>query len=244
MPARRRYFSRPVERQEERRELALHDRRVPYTLKRSSARRTLALQVSEAGAVTVNAPLRMAWHHIEAFLIKHAAWLISRLERAQASGFSWQDGAELPFLGGLRRLALQVDALPFVMPVGERLLVGGGTADVPRLVVDWYRQEADDLLQERLAHHAVRLGRPLPRFRLSDAATRWGSLSPKGVVSLNWRLVKASWAEIDYVICHELAHQLVPNHSAAFWREVAALYPDHETGKNRLRENGRRYFQF
>ncbi len=240
MPARR----RPVERREECGELALHDRRVPYTLKRSSARRTLALSVSEAGAVTVNAPLRMAWHHIEAFLFKHAAWLVSRLERVQTPGFAWRDGAELPYLGGLRRLALQPEALPFVMPLGERLLVGGAPAGVPALVVDWYRQEARGLLQERLAQHADRLGGPLPRFRLSGAATRWGSLSPRGVVSLNWRLVKASWAEIDYVICHELAHLRVPNHSAAFWREVAALLPGYEAAKARLREHGRLYFQF
>ena len=243
MPERRRTFSRPVERQEERRELALHDRRVPYTLKRSSARRTLALQVSEAGAVTVNGPMRMAWHHIEAFLIKHAGWLKSRLERARAGGFAWQDGAELPYLGSLRRLVLQADALPFVMPVGERLLVGG-TADVSQLVVDWYRQEARGLLQGRLVDHAARLDRPLPRFRLSDAATRWGSLSPKGVVSLNWRLIKATWAEIDYVICHELAHQRVPNHSPTFWREVAVLCPDYEAARLRLRQSSRLYFAF
>lgn len=224
--------------------MALHDRRVPYTLKRSSARRTLALQVSEAGAVTVNAPMRMAWQHIEAFLIKHVAWLTSRLERARASDFAWQDGAELPYLGGLRRLALQADALPFAMPVGERLLVGGDSADVPRLVLDWYRQEADGLLQERLVHHVTRLDRPMPRFRLSDAATRWGSLSPKGVVSLNWRLIKATWAEIDYVICHELAHQRVPNHSPAFWCEVEALCPGYEAAKARLRQYNRFYFQF
>jgi predicted metal-dependent hydrolase len=81
-------------------------------------------------------------------------------------------------------------------------------------------------------------------WRLSDARSRWGSLSAKGVVGLNWRLVKASTAEMDYVICHELAHFRQRNHAPAFWREVAALCPDHEAARRQLRQNGKLYFQF
>lgn len=64
------------------------------------------------------------------------------------------------------------------------------------------------------------------------------------MVGLNWRLVKASTAEMDYVICHELAHFRQRNHSADFWREVAALYPEYGAARRLLRQNGRLYFQF
>ena len=103
---------------------------------------------------------------------------------------------------------------------------------------------AGSVLAERLAWHAARLGRDTPPLRLSDARTRWGSLSPGGVVSLNWRLAKAGQEEIDYVVCHELAHFRQRNHSPAFWREVAALFPDYVCVRARLKANGRRYFEF
>jgi predicted metal-dependent hydrolase len=88
------------------------------------------------------------------------------------------------------------------------------------------------------------VGRVEPAWRLSDARTRWGSLSAKGVVSLNWRLIKASREEIDYVICHELAHFRHRNHSAAFWREVGRLCPDYPAVRARLRACNSLYFQF
>jgi hypothetical protein len=69
-------------------------------------------------------------------------------------------------------------------------------------------------------------------------------LSAKGVVSLSWRLVKAGTDEIDYVICHELAHFRHRDHSAAFWREVAALFPEYQSMRARLRRHGARYMAF
>jgi predicted metal-dependent hydrolase len=127
---------------------------------------------------------------------------------------------------------------------GEALLCNALPVQVPALVLRWYQRNARALLGERLAHHALRAGCALPPLRLSNARTRWGSLSAQGVVSLNWRLLKAHPEQIDYVICHELAHFRQRNHSPAFWREVEALFPDWKTVRGELRQNGRLYFQF
>jgi predicted metal-dependent hydrolase len=69
--------------------------------------------------------------------------------------------------------------------------------------------------------------------------TRWGSCSPRGVVSLNWRLVQVPEAVRDYVILHELAHRRHMNHSERFWDEVRRLCPDFEVSERWLRENSR-----
>jgi hypothetical protein len=214
-----------------------------YLLKRSSARRTLALRVSERGEVVVNAPISMARSGVEAFIRRHADWIAQR--RAQLPPRSeWRDGMPLPYLGQEIRLCWQA------LPSGEvrlengQLWVGGVWETVPARVLDWYRAQAKCFLGERLAWHAARMQVPRPPLRLSNARTRWGSLSPKGVVSLNWRLMKMPVEILDYVICHELAHLRQRNHSAAFWREVAALYPDYAEARAGLRRLGPRSFDF
>jgi predicted metal-dependent hydrolase len=216
-----------------------------YLLKRSSARRTLALRVTEQGEIAVNAPLRLPQHEVDRFLLKHADWLKDRLETARTRVFSWSDGAELPWLGGNLTLRLLAPGgRPAARREADLLLCAAGESAIGAAVGHWYRREARPPLAERLAYHAARLGRPTPPLRLSDARTRWGSLSPKGVVSLNWRLAKAHPEEIDYVICHELAHFRQRNHAPAFWREVAGLFPDYARVRASLRRNGRRYFEF
>lgn len=43
---------------------------------------------------------------------------------------------------------------------------------------------------------------------------------------------------IDYIVVHELAHLIHPNHSAAFWNELDKVMPDFEERKAWLRDNG------
>jgi len=238
--------------------LAGHD--VAYTLKRSSARRTLALGLRDGGRVVVNAPFRLPRGHIDGFLRQHADWLLQRLLR-QPEPMIWRDGMVLPLLG--RELRLVHRGLAGPMPSqlslfdqdvgqdaespvleGDRLICPGGRGSLEARVMLWYRQQAGIWLDQRLEHLCREQGIAQPAWRLSNARTRWGSLSPAGVVSLNWRLIKASPEEIDYVICHELAHFRQRNHSAAFWAEVARLCPGHESARRRLKEHGPHYFEF
>ncbi len=232
----------PAIRLEENTRLDLAGREVSCLLRRSSARRTLALRVDTRGRVVVNVPLHTPASEIDRFVGRHADWLQGQLAHFQVAGLLWQTGQSLPYLGGWLELSGAESAQP-PQRIGHLLQVAGQTRFAEQ-VTDWYRAEARTALGQRLAVVCRGFGRLAPPWRLSNARTRWGSLSAKGVVSLNWRLVKAAPALIDYVICHELAHLRQRNHSPAFWREVAALCPGYAEARTRLRANGRLYFQF
>ena len=45
---------------------------------------------------------------------------------------------------------------------------------------------------------------------------------------------------IDYLIAHELAHVLEPNHTAEFWNIVAVHVPGLEKARSWLRQHGSR----
>jgi predicted metal-dependent hydrolase len=229
-----------------RREQSLHGvdhagLRIEYLLKRSSARRSLALKVDAQGRPQINAPLAMPLYRVEDFLIRHVDWLQDQL--ARRADLVWRTGARVPYLGG--EIELVVGAIAGNEPARlehARLLCP--ETEIAAAVTAWYRSQARLTLAERLDAECARLGHVTPAWRLSDARTRWGSLSPKGVVGLNWRLIKAGLAEIDYVICHELAHFRHRNHSAAYWREVARICPGFEAARARLLERGPGYMAF
>jgi hypothetical protein len=116
-------------------------------------------------------------------------------------------------------------------------------ADIPALIRDWLYGQATSLLAWRLRRIARRAGRHPKRFALSNAQTQWGSCTRRGHVRLNWRLVQAPLAVIDYVAAHELAHLIHLDHSPRFWAQVAEWCPDALARRAELRKMSGVLFQ-
>ncbi|NUO60022.1 MAG: M48 family metallopeptidase [Hamadaea sp.] len=69
---------------------------------------------------------------------------------------------------------------------------------------------------------------------VSNQRGRWGSCSPDDrTIRLSDRLRDMPIWVSDYVLVHELAHLIEPNHGAAFWRLVAR-YPKTERARGFL----------
>ncbi|MFH1542590.1 MAG: M48 family metallopeptidase [bacterium] len=82
------------------------------------------------------------------------------------------------------------------------------------------RENAYQVIKQRLDLYAERFGLKYKKFSLSNARRRWGSCTSKGSIRINWRLINAPVEVLDYVIIHELMHLREPNHSSRFWRLV------------------------
>jgi hypothetical protein len=130
-------------------------------------------------------------------------------------------------------VARRGDALHIHAPAGEPL---------DALLRTWLVARAERLLAWRTRRLARRSGRAPTRFALSNAQTQWGSCTRRGHVRLNWRLVQAPLALIDYVAAHELAHLVHLDHSPRFWAEVAELCPEALARRAELRKMGHSLF--
>jgi predicted metal-dependent hydrolase len=116
---------------------------------------------------------------------------------------------------------------------------------VPRLGLDRFvvseseaRIGVRELVSALAEEEAERLGVAYQRIRIGDQRTLWGSCSPKGTLSFNWRLVLAPLEVLDYVVVHELCHLRVPNHSLRFWMLVERRRPRWREPRDWLREYG------
>ena len=78
---------------------------------------------------------------------------------------------------------------------------------------------------------------PAPPLKTRDQKTKWGTCTPHSIV-LNIRLCMAPPAIIEYVIVHELAHKVQPNHSPRFWSVVENLMPDYKERRDYLKKYG------
>ena len=120
---------------------------------------------------------------------------------------------------------------------GVKLEQGADPTRVRDAAQAWLQQRAGDRFGARLAYFLQRTGLTIRRWRLSSAATRWGSCTSDGTIMLNWRLIHFAPDIIDYVIAHELAHLREMNHSQDFWTQVGHILPDFEKAKQALRRH-------
>ena len=96
----------------------------------------------------------------------------------------------------------------------------------------------DTYLEKRTQKLASKIGLTPSKIVVKPLKNRWGSLTEKGVITLNSNLLKAPKDVIDYIIIHELCHLKIKGHSQNFWNFVAKFEPNYPEKKNWLEING------
>ena len=177
----------------------------------------------------IHAPSWTPRAEIESYVHQQHDWLRRAWDRMQAHA-PHADAAsvgEVRYLGRVLTLDIRPSLFSEVRRHGDSLRIHAPhNADTGALIRTWLVDRAERLLAWRLARIAQKLGRAPSRFALSDAQTQWGSCTRRGHIRLNWRLVQAPLALIDYVAAHELAHLVHLDHSPRFWAQVAELCPE------------------
>ncbi|WP_437594966.1 M48 family metallopeptidase [Sorangium sp. So ce1000] len=104
-------------------------------------------------------------------------------------------------------------------------------------LMDWDKRHATERLPAWAEPWAQKLGVSFRRILVTDQEKRWGSCS-RGVLRLNWRIVQAPRALVDYVLAHELTHLIHDRHGREFWATLGRVMPDYEARRARLGEIG------
>lgn len=97
---------------------------------------------------------------------------------------------------------------------------------------------AKEILPQKAAFFASRLGVTYGRISIRSQHSRWGSCSAAGNLNFNCLLMLAPEDVQDYVVVHELCHRKEMNHAPAFWTVVEKILPDYRVQKKWLKDNG------
>ena len=203
-----------------------------YTLRVQSATREVVLTMPPRGSIK----------DARAFAQKHGSWIVARLKRLPQPA-PFRHGTILPLRGEPHRIEHRPNERGTVWielgDDGSRVLcVAGETAHIARRLRDYLKREAKRELEAASRRAADALGVKIKRVSIRDQSSRWGSCSTTGVLSYSWRLILAPPFVLDYLAAHEVAHLVEMNHSRAFWRVVARIYPNLARAKAWLDAHG------
>lgn len=226
------------------RQIVLGDVSVEYELQYKSVKR-INLRVHRDGRVYVSANRFAGQRQIDSFLLQNGDFILETLERFRkmreaGDGMTvgkerqYRDGDTLYLKGEARRLRVICGSKDSVEEIGRVLLVtqkDAGDCARRKRMTDKYltercREEIERLCRRVYPEFEAR-GVAWPEIRIRSMVSRWGSCHPaKGVLTFARQLLEAPESCMEYVVVHEFAHFIHPDHSPRFHDLMSELMPD------------------
>jgi len=208
-----------------------------------SRRRTVELIVTEEARLVVRAPLRTPRGFIEDFISKKRDWIYRKIQeagnRAVPQARKFCDGETLLYLGQHYQIQITDSAGIYVQLQDGKFCIPRQTLPyAARFMKIWYKTEALRTFRDRCSYFSKIFGYAPKSIKTGNAEKRWGSCGPGGTLNFSWRLIMAPPEIIDYLVVHEMAHVLHPNHSRLFWAKVESILPGYRSSRKWLKENG------
>ena len=216
-----------------------------YSIKRSTKRTRVTITVERDGSIVVHAPIHVSGEAISRIVESKRFWIYEKTRHEQKysnhphpPGKEFVNGESALYLGRSYRIEI-VNEEAECIRFEQRFLVPTSLARRRKGAMrEWYMARARERILPRVARQARELGVSFGRARIIDSRYRWGSCTVRDNINLNWRLIKAPIFVIDYVVAHEVAHLLEPNHTPRFWNIVRTQVPTMERARAWLREHG------
>jgi predicted metal-dependent hydrolase len=208
-----------------------------------SKRKTITLLVERDRSIVVRAPLGTSDETIERAVEAKKLWLYQKVNHPQKYPANpvrkeFVTGETILYLGRHYRLQVTDDDLPGVRFNNRFYIARRHRHEAGELMRQWYKARAEERLLPRIERFAIAMGVQYERLMVSDLKVRWASCTPKNNLNFNWRIIKAPIFVVDYLIVHELAHLLEPNHTPEFWNIIAVQLPRYQVARDWLREHG------
>ena len=215
-----------------------------FEVRRSSRRKTVEITVDRGGELIISAPPGMGDELMADFVREKRFWLYTKIAEKEAyqqavSGKEFVSGEGFPYLGRSYRLLLvsEQDA-PLKLVAGRFNLLRPLASNGREQFVHWYTEHAKPWLRRRVPAWGSRMGGEPTGVEVRDLGFRWGSCGQAGNVNFHWATILLPAGVVDYVIVHELAHIMEPNHTPEFWLRVGRTLPDYEQRRTWLAGHG------
>ena len=220
---------------------------LPVLLKRKPYLRAIRLQIIPCQTIICYANQKTSISDIMNFLSTHDKWIHKQLNKLQNLAdqyphIYWNSHTQVPFLGEFKPLKI-ISGKPKQLRVQEDHI----EVHLPHFKVsqtEWselfkqhYKKLSIRVLKCRLDKWSDQMQLHPQKVIFKKQKSQWGSCSTTGSLSLNWKLIVAPLAVIDYVIIHELSHLKYPNHSVAFWTFVNTYFQRTQECRRWLKRN-------
>lgn len=206
----------------------------------------ITLRVKQDGTVNLTVPFGIPESEALKFAKKKEKWIIEKInligENNIKKELSFINGDTIYYMGKLYTLKVIKSPKNEVQCNLKNIEIYVDNVDnyqkKVKILHSWYLERAKEVFKDKIEHFEGILNEEVKTITIRPMKTRWGSCNTRlRKINLNLELIRRDEKCIEYVVLHEMAHLVHPNHSKEFWVYVEKYMGDYKTIRNKLREN-------
>lgn len=202
--------------------------------------------------VLVTVPDQDNQNDVESFLQRKERWLFDNTQKVNIAASNahnihrYVTGVKIPYRGRRMRLTITRKTTPEVEVTYQNgfkvALPEYVTDDVQDIIVEdalkfWMKRKIKDDIKEIVNRYAQKHDLQPKGIQVKEQKHLWGSCSKDGTIHLNWHLICAPKAVLEYAVLHELCHIRHRTHGPEFWSLIKKIMPDYQDRKEWLDQN-------
>lgn len=213
---------------------------IEYTLSRRS-KKYINIYLRADGEIYISAPKRVSMREIEKVLEEKYKWIKeNRVKKTQKKN-EIEHGKCVWYKGLEYNVKIVENIKDDIYVCGNSIQIN--TKDTRKEYVEkifnkWLYKEAKEIYADtvkKFINIMFEYDIEMPKIKIRKMKSRWGSCIPtKKQVTFNIGLMCVPLSCMEYVILHELAHFIQPNHSKDFYTIIEKYMPDFKKRKDML----------
>ena len=220
------------------RKIKVNDLEICYTLIIKNVK-NINLHITRNGEIVVSCNAYVPLKKVDEFVGIKCQWILEKMCMIQQQQKILHDNQRFLFLGKSYPIKTVLSKTSGVrLREGICMIYKRESEDEYKILLQYEKEMAQKILKQKMKEVYEKMSHDYiinePALKIRKMTSRWGSCMPKkNQITLNSQLIHYQERFIDYVVIHEYAHLIQPNHSKAFYAIIEKYMPDYkEVSKN------------
>lgn len=196
------------------------------------------MRIEKSGEIVVTCNSYIPAEKVDAFVISKFEWIIKNVEQVKRKKKLLESDQFYLYLGKKYLIEMIDSNHSGAKFLDNKLIVYKTDHDDIEKIIQKFEKEISSKYFKKImkeVYEKMALDYPItePSLKIRNMTSRWGSCMPsKNQITLNLQLIHYDEKFIEYVVLHEYAHLIQPNHSKAFYHVIEKYMPDYKKISN------------
>ncbi len=213
--------------------------KIKYTLIIKNVK-NINMHIEKSGEIIVSCNQYVPVSKVDEFVASKCKWLVEKVTEIHRKQSLLNDQNYYLYLGKRYKIEIINSYTSGCKLVGNNFIIyKKENEDIEKIIQNFEKQQCIQLMSKKMNDvyqmMSMDYNIQLPSLKIRNMDTRWGSCMPrKNQITLNSKLIHYDERFMDYVVLHEYAHLIQPNHSKSFYQVIEKYMPDYK----KVSENG------